>query len=137
MLCVQDKTCKFFLPLSVITPVINVLNGIWRRHLLSNKVRQTSCPLILDNNHSKFSAICVRFMYKYFFPFFNPTPFVFFKDISCFKCVRRSFALLLAQFNYCSYVKLFRWDAICNASLHFTYSIKTPIANICVYSMTS
>ena len=84
MLRVQDKTCKFFLPLSVITQVINVLNGIWRHHLLSNNVRQKSCPLILDNNHSKFSVICVRFMYKYFFPFFNRTPFVFFKDISCY-----------------------------------------------------
>jgi len=82
-MCFVYKTCKFFLPLSVITQVINVLNGIWRHHLLSNKVRQNGCPLILDNNHSKFSIICVRFMYKYFFPFFNPTPFVFLKDISC------------------------------------------------------
>ena len=32
----------------------------------------------------KFSDICVRFMYKYFFPFFNSTPFVFSKDISCY-----------------------------------------------------
>ena len=28
VLCVQDKTCKFFLPLSVITQVINFLNGM-------------------------------------------------------------------------------------------------------------
>jgi len=67
VLCVQDKTWMFFLPLSVITHVINVLNGIWRHHLLSNKVGQNSCPLILDNKHSMFSVICVRFMYKYFF----------------------------------------------------------------------
>ena len=39
----------------------------------------------LDNNQSKFSVICVRFMYKYlalcyiFFFFFNPTPFIFLK----------------------------------------------------------
>ena len=65
VLCVQDKTCKFFLPLSVITQVINLLNGIWRHHVLSNKVGQNSCPLSLDNNHSKFSVICVRFIYKY------------------------------------------------------------------------
>jgi len=86
VICVQDKTCTFFLPLSVITQVINVLNGIWRHHLLSNKVRHNSCPLILDNNHSKFSVICVRFMYTstFFSFFYNPTPFVFFKDIFCF-----------------------------------------------------
>jgi len=47
-------------------------------------VGQNSCPLIFDNNHSKFSVICERFMYKYlalcyFFLFFNPTPFVFLK----------------------------------------------------------
>jgi len=41
--------------------------------------------MILDNNHSKFSVICVRFMYKYLALcyIFNPTSFVFFKDISC------------------------------------------------------
>jgi len=90
MCFVQDKTCTFFLPLSVITQVINILNGIWRHHLLSNKVGQNSCSLILENNHCKFSVICVRSMNKYmylslcyFFPFFNPTPFVFLKDISC------------------------------------------------------
>jgi len=82
VLCVQEKTCKFFLPLSVITQEINLLNGIW---WLSNRVGQNSCPLILDNNHCKFSVICVSFMYKYlalsyiFFLFFNPTPFVFLK----------------------------------------------------------
>ena len=65
VLFVQDKTCKFFLPLSVMTQVINLLNGIWRHHVLFNKVGQNSCPLILDNNHFKFSDICVRFMYKY------------------------------------------------------------------------
>jgi len=75
-MCFVYTTCKFFLPLSVITQEIKVLNGIT---LLSNTVRQNSCPLILDNIHSKFSVICVRFMYKYFFPFFNPTPFVFLK----------------------------------------------------------
>jgi len=37
----------------------------------------------LDNNQSKFSVICVRFMYEYLalcyiFFFFNQTPFVFF-----------------------------------------------------------
>jgi len=70
VLCIQDKACKFFLSLSVITQVIYVLYGIWRHHLLSNKVGQNSSPLILDNNHSKFSVICVRFMHKYFlFPF--------------------------------------------------------------------
>jgi len=78
---------SFFLPLSVITQVINLLNRIWRHHLISNKVCQNSCPLILDNNHSKFSVFCVRFMYKYsalfYFFLFNRTPFVFFKDISC------------------------------------------------------
>jgi len=62
VLCVQDKTCKFFLPRFVITQVINFLNGNWRHHLLSNKVGQNSCPL--DNIHFKFSVICVRFMYK-------------------------------------------------------------------------
>ena len=69
--------------------LINVLNGISRHHLLSNKVRQNSCPLILDNNHSKFSVICVRFMYTstFFSFFFNPTPFCLFKDISCFYSV--------------------------------------------------
>ena len=86
--CVHDKTCKFFLPLPVITQVINLLNGIWRHHLHSNKVGQNSCPLILENNHSKFLVICVRFMYKYLalcyiFSFYNPTPFVFFKETSC------------------------------------------------------
>ena len=83
VLCVQDKTCKFFLPLSVITQVTNLLNGIWRHHVHSNKVGQNSCPLILNNNHSKFSVISVRFMYEYlalcyFFLFFS-TPFVFLK----------------------------------------------------------
>ena len=63
------KTCKFFLPLSVITQVIHFHNGIWKHHLLSNKVGQNSCPLILDNNHSKISVICVWFRYKYFFRF--------------------------------------------------------------------
>jgi len=88
VLCVQDKTCKFFLPLSVSTQVMNLLNGIWRHHLLSNKVGQYSCPLNLDNNHSKCSVICVRFMYKYlkpcviFFSFLNPTPFVLFRFFS-------------------------------------------------------
>jgi len=38
------------------------------------------------------SVICVRFMYKYFFPFFNPTPFVLFKDISWFNMLRLLFA---------------------------------------------
>ena len=51
------------------------------------KLAKNSRPL--DNIHFKFSVICVRFMYKYltlcyiFFFFFNLTPFVFFKDISC------------------------------------------------------
>jgi len=55
--CVQDKTCKIFLPRFVIIWVMNLLNGIWRHHLLSNKVGQNSRPL--DNIHFKFSAICV------------------------------------------------------------------------------
>jgi len=42
---------------------MNLLNGIWRHHLLSNKVGQNSRPL--DNIHFKFSVNCVRFMYKY------------------------------------------------------------------------
>ena len=42
---------------------MNLLNGIWKHHLLSNKVGQNSRPL--DTIHFKFSAICVRFMYKY------------------------------------------------------------------------
>ena len=95
VLCVQDNTCKFFLPMSVITQEIHLLNGIWRHHLLSNKVGQNNCSLILENNHCKFSVICVRFMYKYlalcyFSPFFNPTPFVFFKRHFLFivDCVR-------------------------------------------------
>ena len=33
VLCVQDKTCKFFLPLSVIAQVIKLLNGIWRHYV--------------------------------------------------------------------------------------------------------
>ena len=75
---------KFVLPLSVITQVLHLFNGIWRHHLISNKVGQNRCPLILDNNHCKFSVICVRFMYKYLallflFLFLNPTPFVFLK----------------------------------------------------------
>ena len=81
---------QVFPALSVITQVISILNGIWRHHLLFNKVSQNSCPLILDNNHSEFSVICVRFMYKYlalcYFFLFNRTPFVCFKDISCFTC---------------------------------------------------
>jgi len=84
VLCVQDKTCKFFLPLSVIIQVINVLNGIWRQHLLSNKVCQNSCPLILDNNHSKFSVVCVRFMYKYFSLFLIRRRLSFLNTISHF-----------------------------------------------------
>jgi len=107
VICVQDKTCKFFLPLSVITQVINLLNGIWRRHLLSNKVNQNSCSLIIENNHCKFSVICVRFIYKYlafcyFPPFFNPTPFVFFKNISCFHynwLQEKRFSLCIFLFN--------------------------------------
>ena len=64
-----------------------LLNGIWRHHLLSNKVGQNS--RLFDNIHFKVSVICVRFLNKYLtlcyiFFFFNPTPFVFFKDISCF-----------------------------------------------------
>jgi len=47
----------------VITQVMNLLNGIWRHHLLSNEIGQKNCPL--DNIHFKFSVICVRFMYKY------------------------------------------------------------------------
>jgi len=65
VLWVRGKICKFFRPLSVITQVLNLLNGIWRHHLLSNKVGQKSCSLILENNHCKFSVICVRFMCKY------------------------------------------------------------------------
>jgi len=71
----------------VITQVMTLLNGIWRHYLLSNKVGQNSCQL--DNIHFQFSVICVRFMYKYLKPcvifssFFNLTPFVLFKDISC------------------------------------------------------
>ena len=84
VLCVQDMACKFALPVSVIAQVVYLLNWIWRHHLLSNKGSQNSCPLILDNNHSMFSVICVRFMYKYIlcyiFLLFIPTPFVFFKD---------------------------------------------------------
>jgi len=39
----------------------------------------------------KFSVICVSIYVHVlslvlFFPFFNPTPFVFFKDISCLNC---------------------------------------------------
>jgi len=89
VLCVQDMTCTFFLPLSVITHVIKLLNWIWRHHLLSNKVGQNSCPLILDNNHCKFSVICVRFMYKYlalcffFFLFLIRRRLSFLKYISC------------------------------------------------------
>jgi len=80
----------FFLP--VITQVINFLNGIERHHLLFNTVGQNSCPLIFDNNHSKFSVICVRCMYKYlalcyFFPFLIRRRLSFFKDISCLNCV--------------------------------------------------
>ena len=109
MHCVHDKTCKFFLPLSVITQVINLPKGNWRHHLLSNKVVQNSCPLILDNNQSKFSVICVRFMYKYLalcyiFSFFNPTPIVFFKDISC-SCTQGSWIVcclhLKIEFRSC------------------------------------
>jgi len=66
------RLASLFLP--VITQVINLLNGIKRHHLLFNTVGQNRCPLIFDNNHSKFSVICVRFMYKFlalclFFPF--------------------------------------------------------------------
>jgi len=69
VLCVQGKTCKIFLPLYVNTQVINLLNGIWRHQLLSNKSGQNSCSLIVENNHCKCSVICVRLMYKYFFSF--------------------------------------------------------------------
>jgi len=54
---------QVFLPRFVITHVIILFNGIWRHHLLSNKVGRNSFPL--DNIHFKFSVICVRFMYKY------------------------------------------------------------------------
>jgi len=57
------RLASFFLP--VITQVINLNNGVERHHLLLNTVGQNSCPLIFENNHSKFSVICVRFMYKY------------------------------------------------------------------------
>ena len=59
----KKRLASIFLP--VITQVINLLNGIERHHFLFNTVGQNSCPLIFDNNHSKFSVICVRFMYKY------------------------------------------------------------------------
>jgi len=42
---------------------MNLLNGIWRHHLLSNKVGQNS--RLLENIHFKVSVICVRFMNKY------------------------------------------------------------------------
>jgi len=58
VLCVQEKSCKFFLPLSVITQVI-YLNGI--TYFLT-KLAKIS---VLNNNHSKFCVICVKFMYKY------------------------------------------------------------------------
>jgi len=92
VLCVQNKTCNFVLPLSILTEVINLLNGIWRHHLLSNKVGQNSCSLILKKNHCTFSVICVRFMYKYlalchFPPFLILRCLSFFKDISCSYCL--------------------------------------------------
>jgi len=73
VLCVQDKTCKFFRPLSAITQVINVLNGIWRHHLLSNKVVFHLCKIFVQ----------VLSLVSYMFSFFYLTPFVFLKDIPC------------------------------------------------------
>ena len=69
---------------------MNLLKEIWRHHLPSNKVGQNSRPL--DNIHFKFSAICVKIYEQvlnlacviFSFLFFNPTPFVFLKDISCY-----------------------------------------------------
>ena len=118
VLCVQDKTCKFFLPLSVITQVINLLNGIWRHHLLFNKVGQNSCSLILENNHCKFSVICVRFMYKYlalcYFPRFNPTPFVFFKDIFLFLLCTIQMGVRTSPFKFVSYMLRCNYIWCCN-----------------------
>ena len=116
MLCVQDKICTFFLPLSVITQVMNLLKGIWRHHLLS----KNSCPLILDNNNSKFSAICVRFLYKYlalcyFFPFFNRTPFVFFKGISSLTLILSNIMLMQFESNKV------KWQTLCDNKVCFVY----------------
>ena len=71
VLCVQDKTCKFFLP-------------FWRHHLLFNKVGQNSCSLILEKNHCKFSVICVRCMYKYLALCYFP-PFLILRRLSFLK----------------------------------------------------
>jgi len=71
--CGQDKTCKLFLSLSVITQVINVLNGIWRHHLLYTKVRQNNCPLILDNN-KVFRHLCKIYVHVLFSLFFKSDP---------------------------------------------------------------
>jgi len=63
----------------------------------------------LDNNQSKFSVICVRFMYEYLalcyiFFFFNPKPFVFLKDISCFS-FKRNWKKPSAKVLYCYQVE--------------------------------
>jgi len=73
-------------------------------------VTTTGKPLILDNNHFKFSVICIRFMYKYlalcyFFPFLIRRRLSFLKDISClilFTCVH----IKKATFEICSHMIL-------------------------------
>ena len=97
VLCVQDKTCKFFLPRIVITHVMNLVNGIWRHHLLANKVGQNSCPL--DNIHLNFSVICVRFMYKYLTLCYMFSLFLIWRRLSFLKTFLVFFRYIYQKFH--------------------------------------
>jgi len=56
-----------------------------------------------------FYVICVRFMYKYLAlcKFLNPTPFVFFKDISCLKYILTD--LKGQQGHYATFSRIMRF----------------------------
>jgi len=119
VLCVQDKTCKFFLPRIVITQVMNLFNGIWTHHILSNKVGQNSCPL--DNIHFKFSVICVRFMYKYL-----TLCYIFFLFLSDAVCLLKTFLVI------CKYRDCFQFTTNCRHRCIFglvVLNIKSKLAS--------
>ena len=72
----------------------------------------------LDNNQSMFSVICVRFMYTYLalcyiIFFFNPTPFVFFKDISCLDFVEVKLRCELFCYIISMFYIVYKWFLKC------------------------
>jgi len=85
-LCTRKDLQVF--PASVNTQVINLLNGIWRNQLLSNKIQN----VVVHWSLKIIIVICIKFMYKYlalcyFFPLFYSYTVCLFKRHFLFNVV--------------------------------------------------